>query len=330
MGKSFVEYCKYMTRALAILLTACLFGLATLSCSPTPTLRIGSNPWPGYLGLYHARDLGLLDNQPLQLVDFDNTEDVLRAFRNHAIDAAAVTLDEALHLAESGHALRIILVFSLSNGADVVLARPGIDTPQHLRSRRLGVETNALGAYMLARLLEHSGLTSRDLAIVHVPLQEHEQAFRDGQIDAVITFDPPRSRLLAAGAQPIFSSRDIPGEIVDVLVVREETLRTHHAVLGTLIETYFSALEPLQRDPAAVAATLGRRGGLTAAELLESWHLMQLADRDTNRQLLGEGHASLYPIIARMQQVMLDAGLLARPVAQTIRINGSLLGNAPQ
>jgi NitT/TauT family transport system substrate-binding protein len=297
----------------------CLLGLASLpGCHPAPTLRIGSNPWPGYLGLYHARDLGLLDGQPIQLVDFDNTEDVLRAFRNRAIDAAAVTLDEALYLADRGQALHIILVFSISNGADVVLARPGIDSPQQLRGRRIGVETNALGAYMLARLLHWAKLTSNDLTIVHTPLQEHEAAYRNGAIDAVITFDPQRSRLLAAGAQNIFSSQNIPGEIVDVLVVRTETLSTHRRELTSLIDTYFQALVQLQHDPAAAAPTLSQRNHIDAAELLRAWQLMQFADRSTNQTLLGDGPNNLSAAMLRLQQVMLEAGLLARPVTKTI------------
>lgn len=296
-----------------------LLGLiAVLGCSPAPTLRIGSNPWPGYLGLYHARDLGLFEGQPIQLVDFDNTEDVLRAFRNQAIDAAAVTLDEALSLADSGQALRIILVFSISNGADVVLARPGIDAPQQLRGRRLGVETNALGAYMLARLLERAGLSSHDLSIIHIPLQEHEAAYRNGNVDAVITFDPPRSRLLAAGAQQIFSSRDIPGEVVDVLVVREETLHSHGTVLAMLRDRYFQALAQLQRDPAAAAPALSRRNRIDSTALLASLQLMELADRRRNQVLLGDGDGNLHATMARLQQVMLQTGLLSQPAAQAV------------
>ncbi|WP_127478564.1 ABC transporter substrate-binding protein [Sulfurivermis fontis] len=299
-------------------------SIALLSCSPAPTLRIGSNPWPGYLALYHARDLGLFDGHPIRLVDFDNTEDVLRAFRNRAIDAAAVTLDEALHLAESGADLRIILVFSISHGADVVLARPGIDTPQQLRGRRLGVETNALGAYMLARLLEQAGLSSQDLTIVHVPLQEHEAAYRSGKVDAVITFDPQRSRLLAAGAREIFSSRALPGEVVDVLVVREETLRSHRTVLATLETAYFQALTQLQRDPQAAAGTLSRRIQIDSADLMAAWNLMELAEQPRQHILLGDGPGSLHHTMQRMQQVMQQAGLLSQPVLQSIR-----LGTAP-
>jgi ABC-type nitrate/sulfonate/bicarbonate transport systems, periplasmic components len=313
-----------MMRIPHLLRSILLLGLlALVACSPAPTLRIGSNPWPGYLGLYHARDLGLLDGHPVQLIDFDTTEDVLRAFRNRAIDAAAVTLDEALSLADSGQALRIILVFSLSNGADVVLARPGIDTPQQLRGQRLGVETNALGAYMLARLLEHAGLSGRDLAVIHTPLQEHEAAYRSGRIDAVITFDPQRSRLLAAGAQPIFSSRDIPGEVVDVLVVREDALHRHRATLATLDSAYFQALAQIQRDPAAVAPALGRRDRLDGAALLSAWQLMEFADRARQQVLLGAGPGSLRDTMQRLQQVMQQAGLLSRPVAQDIGLGST-------
>ena len=63
---------------------------------PAPPLRIGTNVWTGSEPLYLARDLGYLDPRTVQLVEYPSASEVLRAFRNQAIDGAVISLDEVL------------------------------------------------------------------------------------------------------------------------------------------------------------------------------------------------------------------------------------------
>ncbi len=299
--------------------------IAVVSCAPPePPLRVGCNPWPGYLALYYARDLHIFNEREIRLIDFDSTEDTLRAFRNDAIDAAAVTLDEALHLAERGDALHIVLVFDTSNGADALLAHPPIKRLQDLRGQRIGVETNALGAYMLSRALERGNLQLKDVHIVDLPLQEQAQAFEKHAVDAVITFEPLRSRLLAAGAREIFSSRDIPGEIVDVLVVRDTVLERRPKQLRRLIDSYFEGLQRLHEAPDIAATQLGQRTGSSSKALLAAWQLMTLTDRSANRQLF-EDPNGLRATMQRLARIMTDSGLLTRKAATETLLDGRLL-----
>ncbi len=57
-------------------------------------INIGTNVWPGYELLYLARELNLLP-QKVRLIEYNNTSEVMRAFRNRTIQGAALTLDEA-------------------------------------------------------------------------------------------------------------------------------------------------------------------------------------------------------------------------------------------
>lgn len=69
-------------------------------------LRIGTLVWPGYEPLYLARERGYLDPKSVRLVEYPSNSEVTRAFRNRAIEAAALTFDE-VHplLASSGRRL---------------------------------------------------------------------------------------------------------------------------------------------------------------------------------------------------------------------------------
>ncbi len=89
-------------------------------------LRIGTNVWIGSEPLYLARELGRLDAKAVQLVEYPSASEVLRAFRNQAIDGMVISLDELFGLAADGFKPRIVLVVDVSHGADVVVGRGGM------------------------------------------------------------------------------------------------------------------------------------------------------------------------------------------------------------
>ena len=271
-------------------------------------LRIGTNVWPGYEPLYLAAEREQWPQRlGLRLVEFPSATEVIRAFRNRALEAAALTLDEVLVLQEAGLPLKVVTVLDISAGGDVILARPDITEPGALRGRRIGVESGALGAYVLTRALELNGMQLDQVEVVHLDVSAHERAYMDGSIDAVVTFEPVRTRLLAAGARELFSSREIPGEIVDVLVVHEEVLERHRGRLEQLVAGWFRALHYMAGEPAAAAAFTARRLKVSPEEVLASYRGLELPGVADNARLLG---ADLQPTLRRLQQTMLSNDLL--------------------
>ncbi len=291
-----------------------LFGWLLTSCrEPAPPLRVGCNVWTGYEPLHLAAERGFFAGQAVQVIEFPSTADVIRAYRNGALEVAAVTADEALLIAETAPAQRIFLVCDFSRGGDAILARKEFPDLKSLRGRRIGVEPNALGAYVLARALQLAGMSAGDVTVVPVGLEAHEEAFDQGQVDAVVTFEPRRSRLVAAGAHPVFDSSQIPGEIVDLLLTRPETLQRYRAELRTLVGGWFKALDELSARRAETIGQMARRQGQSAALFAQSLQGLELPDRAANRRLLGSSTNSLAAALRRLARVM-DEQKLIGPV----------------
>ncbi len=301
---------KVFTRYLAIL----LFALGATGCSQqdeTP-LRLGTNVWPGYEPLYLAENMGWLP-QPVQLVELVDASQVIQAFRNRALDAAALTLDEVLLLEQDGIPVRVVAVLDVSDGADVILARGDIDGFAGLKGRAIAVESSALGAYVLSRALEINGMTIDDVQVVHRGVDSHEEAYLSGEVDAVVNFEPVRSRLLAKGARELFSSREIPGEVVDVLVVHEDYIKAHGERVQGLIDGWFDALAMLRDDRAAAMTAMAQQGrlGESPEEIEAQYDGLKLPDRAENLAMLGEG-GSLHQTVNRLSRNMLQQKLLHR------------------
>jgi NitT/TauT family transport system substrate-binding protein len=275
-------------RALFAWVLALTLLLGGCSPAPEPPLRVGTYPWPGFATLHHARALGRLDVDRVLLVDFDSAGEVMAAFREKRIDAAGLALNEALLMAREPGGVRVVLVFGESAGGDALLARPPIVNLRQLRGKRVGVEAEAEGAYVLARVLDRAGLKEEDIEVVDLPLDKHEQAYYGGEVEAVITMDPVRARLLIAGANELFSSKEIAGELVDVLLVRREVVATHPRALQQVVDAHFHALESIRDDPLRAAERLPRRFG-PAPQVLWSWAMLNFSGIGANLRLLDSG-----------------------------------------
>lgn len=283
--------------------------LATTACSsPEPLLRVGSNGWPGYLFIEWAAERGLLAAEAIRIVRMPSSSATMNALAAGSLEAACLTLDEVITLLAEGVRLRVVAVLDESAGADVLLTWPQIENLAALRGKRIGVEQTAVGAVMLHAVLSKAGLKLRDVQTVPVMLDRQELAFRQGNVDALITMEPVASRLLDAGAELRFSSADIPGQIIDVLAVREEALTLQAQAIGKLVQSHFSALAV--RNQPDLQNYLAGSMALSAEQTGKVFAAMQLPDLAANRLWLEGKNNKLELMAMELAAIMKSAGLI--------------------
>lgn len=276
-----------------------------------PTLRIGTGVWPGYEPLYLARELGYLDSNRIRLIEYTSTSQVLKAYRNELIDAAAVTLDEAISLQAAGEDVRVVLVMDVSDGADALVARADIQRLEDLEGQRIGVEHSAVGAYLISRIIEKAELDQSQLQIVPLEVNRHLRAFLDGEVDAVVTFEPVRSRLLDAGGRILFDSSQIPGEIVDVLIVRADGLAGLGNQVDYLQQAWFKVIMQIAKSPQSHLASLNSRLRLDEKDVSAVFSAIHFPDRaDNQRMLSADGKNNLLQLSHDMFKLMYEHHLI--------------------
>jgi NitT/TauT family transport system substrate-binding protein len=288
-------------------------------------LRIGTNVWAGYEPLYLARSLNYLPPGSVKLVEYVSNTQSMRGLTDGIIEGAALTLDEALLLQQQGVDIRIVLVMDYSAGADAILAHPNISSLHDLRGKRIGVETSALGAYMMSRILAKSGLTTKDVDIISLELSQHEQSYLSDTIDAVVTFDPVKSRLLEHGAKVLLDTSELPGEVVDVLVVRSDVMIQHRDNIQTLLGAWFRSVSYIEKYPDDAARQMTGRMKLNEADVLNALRGIKLPDRTENRKLLLENPAPLLKQAERLSKIMEENHLLHGPTQTSTLFDKNLL-----
>jgi NitT/TauT family transport system substrate-binding protein len=297
-----------------LVVTLCTCLLIGCISKPEPPLRVATNVWPGYETLYLARSLGYYDNSSIRLVEYASGTEEVRAYRNGEIEAAGISLDQALVLAATDPDVRIVVVMDISAGGDVILAHPEIKNFSELKGKKVGVESTALGAFVITRALQKAGMSPKDLQIIPLQVSEHERAFKHKNVDAVVTFGPPRAKLLEAGAKLVFDSRQIPGEIVDVLIVRASAIANRRDAVQTLVNGRFRALQYLQDNPQDAARRIAPRTGVTPEQFLESLGGLRQPNLAENQRLLSKQDPLLLNGVKNLVKVMLDNKLLPQAV----------------
>lgn len=311
----------------SLAMAAALIGPGLVACDrKEPPLRIATNTWPGYELLYLARENGYFANQPIRMVEMPSTTLCLQALAAGTVEGAGLTLDETLSAIADGIDLQVVAVLDISRGADVLLARPEISSLPALKGRRIGVEQTAVGAVMLAAALQRAGLEPRDVEMVPLAVNEHRDSFLKGSVDALITFEPVTSQLASNGAHPLFSSADIPDQIIDVLALRPHALVKSPQAVRALIAGHFRARADWLRNPAAAAPIMARRLGLEPAQVPAAYRGLDLPDLATNHAWLSGSPPRLEQVAGALNWVMLQARLLPSAVAVNQLANPVYLG----
>lgn len=314
-------------RTLALLSVAAFCAITLPACFQTnnAALRIGTITWPGYANFYLARELDYYRPGSVFLTNYSSNDALAKAFRNKEVDGVALTMSDALPLAEAVPDLRLVLVIDSSNGADVIMGKPELNSLNEVEGKRVGVEASGLGAFFLTRALETVSLSPKDVEIVPLGAFEHEQGFNEDKVDAVVTFEPTRSRLLSNGANQLFDSSQIPGEIVDVLAVRESVLTRQKSQLRTLIQGWFRARDYQEQEPMDAAERVASQYNISPDEFLESLEGLHIPSLQENQSMLAAQGSDLVLSSEQLVKVMRDNQLLKQEIQPQELVDNSII-----
>lgn len=295
------------------MLSAPVLPWALAGCTgPKEPIQVALNAWVGYALLHLATELDFLSESEVRLQEFPSNTASMMALVNGRVPAAALTLDELLQVREGGVDARVVLVFDESHGADVVMARPTVTRLSQLRGQRIGVESTALGALMLARLLEIAGLKAADVVKVPLTADLHVAAYERQDVDAVITFEPMASRLRSLGAIPLLDSKQMPGLILDVLAVRADALVGAKDGWHALLEGYFQAFSHWRGQPEVAARLMAPHQQLSPEEVMQAFDGIAMSDLALNRAWLSGPQPRLQQSAQMVGRLMHEARLLDR------------------
>ncbi len=296
-----VSFGRLQRRMSAGVLAFLIFGMSCGKPSPEP-LRIGYSPFPGHGFLSLAEQKGFFREEgvAVELREFSSFSAAVQAYEAERLDALASSVSGLLQIAQRMRTVRGVALLAYSEGAEGLIAQPEITTLQALRGKRVGLSLWGVGSYLWARFRERSGLRNEDLILLNFSPQDGQRAFLRREIDALLTFEPwltPTIRQTRANL--LFTSRELPGEIADVLSVRERVLRERREDVRRVLRAYFRAVAYGRAHPEETTRFFAERARISVEEATAMLEHIRFLDREENLRALGtpEGRAALERII---------------------------------
>ncbi|MFT4924987.1 MAG: NitT/TauT family transport system substrate-binding protein [Phenylobacterium sp.] len=278
----------YLPLCIIVFCTVFLFG-----CGPAPKpqkVRIAINPWPGYEFLYLAAEKGMFVKQGMnvEIVELSSLADVQRVYIQGRVDGFGSTAIEAVQAAGiTGHPVKIVLIPDFSFGGDVIIANKSITKVSELKGKRIGAEVGSLGMFVLHAALNKYGLSLDDVNIVNVEQLDARLAMKNNEIDAIVTY-PPYSIAMekGLGLKSIFDSSEIPGKVIDTLVIRSGLLENEAQWVSDFHAVWYQALEYTKTHQQEAYAIMAKREGVSVAEFADALTGLTIVTADEQAPLL--------------------------------------------
>ncbi|ACX95639.1 ABC transporter substrate-binding protein [Halothiobacillus neapolitanus] len=241
---------KSVLRAVSRVVLGAVFlgGSALASAAP---LTIGYSDWPGWVAWQVAIEKNWFKDAGVDVkFDWFDYAPSMEAFAAGKLDAVTMTNGDALVTGATGAKSVMILINDYSNGNDMIVGAPGIDSLKDLKGKKVGVEIGFVDHLLLLNGLHKNGMTENDVQLVNVPTNETPQVLASGQVSAIGAWQPNSGAALklVPGSKPIYTSADAPGLIYDVLAVSPQSLAMHRAEWEKVIKVWYRVVDYIN-DP---------------------------------------------------------------------------------
>jgi ABC-type nitrate/sulfonate/bicarbonate transport system substrate-binding protein len=169
--------------------------------------------------------------------------------------------------------LRAVGTISSSNNVEVVARRDrGIERPDDLRGKRIGVTKATAAAYFLSTFLSFRGILPSEIRTVDLKPSEIVTALSEGKIDAACSFPPftdMMKKTLAGNGVSWYAQGG--QDYYFLLITREDLIKTRPRMVSGLLEGVLDAEDFLKKHEKEAQGIVERTLSLNHDAVLNTW-----------------------------------------------------------
>lgn len=232
-------------------------------------LRIGAQPFPLYVPVYVAYELGYLQEELDAIgADFEWEEFQSGPLVNEAVAAGEADMGfmadlPAIIAKSSGQEIEIVSNVAYGEKGLAVLVAPDSDITSiaDLKGKKVAYATGSYAQHLLALLLDNEGLSLDDVESVNLGAGDQPAALAGGEVDAIVIWEQYISKLVSEGSAKVLADGTgvKRGNMVTYFVT--DYAEQHPLVVEAYIKALNRANEELKNDPQkcaeAIAADFG-------------------------------------------------------------------------
>jgi NitT/TauT family transport system substrate-binding protein len=250
---------------LRFLLIGCAFAAAAVSpaeAAPKKSFKVAWSIYVGWMPWGYAADTGIVKKWAdkygitIEVKQFNDYVESINQYTAGTYDAVTITNMDALSIpAAGGVDTTAIVMGDFSNGNDAVILKGSPDLAA-IKGQTVNLVEFSVSHYLLARALETSKLSEKDVKVVNTSDADLAAAYKTPEVTAVVTWNPIVKEILTSpDAKKVFDSSQIPGEIMDLMVVNTSVAKENPDFAKALVGIWYETLTKMMgNDPAAKAA----------------------------------------------------------------------------
>lgn len=258
--------------ASALLLAACSQPSGSQP-EPRREFSIGWSIYAGWMPWPYAQQAGIVKKWAdkygikINVVQVNDYVESVNQYTAGKFDGVTVTNMDALTIpAAGGKDTSAIIVGDYSNGNDGVLLK-GADNLAALKGRQVYLVELSVSHYLLARALDKAGMKPSDVKTVNTSDADIVAAFGSPDVTAAVAWNPQLTVMKGEpGVRQVFGSAEIPGEILDLLVVDTATLKANPNLGKALTGIWYETVALMQRQDAQGAQARAAMAKLAGAQ----------------------------------------------------------------
>lgn len=220
------------------------------------SIYVGWMPWD------YAEQSGILKKWAtkygikIKLTQVNDYVESMNQYTAGTFDACVMTNMDMLTIpAAGGVDSTALIVGDFSNGNDGIVLKGIGKKLEDIKGQKVNLVELSVSHYLLVRALTSVGMRERDLKIINTSDADVVAAFATPASTAVVTWKPQLSAVLTTpGAQLVFDSSKIPGEIIDLMVVNTATLNANPKLGKALVGAWYETLGVMFKNDAAAKA----------------------------------------------------------------------------
>jgi NitT/TauT family transport system substrate-binding protein len=212
---------------------------------PRQTIKLGLNLWAGFMPWKVADVKNFFESNGLkaEVIWFPVLSDQLNAFNTGKVDVIGSTTSDFLSSISNGVKAKVISITDVSLGADAIVANPTIQSIKDLVGKQASVELGTVGHLLFLKALEKGGVPQEKVKLVNQTADTAIASLMSGKTDVVYSYEPFVSQAVSSGkGKVLFSSKDLPGIVPDLMVVRQEVLDRQPEDIQKLLKVWYETI----------------------------------------------------------------------------------------
>ncbi len=275
-------------KILAVIAAMLVAGAVSLAGAPAQaqektSFRVAWSIYVGWMPWGWAADEGIVDKWAdkygieIEVVQINDYIESINQYTAGAFDGCVMTNMDALTIpAVGGVDSTALIVGDFSNGNDGIVSKSATDVAS-LAGETVNLVELSVSHYLLARALESAGLAERDLTVVNTSDADLVSVFTStDDVQHVVTWNPLLAEVAEfPEANKLFDSSQIPGEIIDMMVVNSEVLEANPNLGKALVGAWYETMTIMSGDDEQAIAARTAMGEAAGTDL--AGYDMQLA-----------------------------------------------------